>query len=146
MTFRLGIFGTESLGEGPLLFRHQFCVAENTASLSVPDHFDRCEWNHFQIARELSLPQVNFLGAQSEEVGILMGWGFHGSRLLRGSIKVPLYAMSSAEDWEDWLYQLSGRWIAMVVIGEWRRVYLDPLASLRALRIIRPPQWGELVR
>lgn len=112
-----------------LLLRHQFCFTTAADPLVFPSHFTKWLLQGYRLATEPSLPVIPLVTSQGKTIGYILGWAILDTQLLVEQITLPFDDNSINNHLEPWLYQLSGRWVAIIVSDDTQRVYMDVLAS-----------------
>lgn len=120
--------GLSSVGNG---LSHQFLLVDRDCAISPPGIFISRDIDSWRLYSSPDLPVISILNARGEIIGWLLGWASNDEQLITDKIVLDSeFSGSDQSVIEARLYELSGRWVAVILRISEPKVYLDPLASL----------------
>lgn len=110
----------------------QFVLAHEAAL--VPDGWHSHELGEWRLGVHPRLPVIALHTSDGAHIGWLLGHPIDpAGRMITGRLTVPCTRPVWVEAFEDAIYGLGGRWVALLVSPRAQRVYLDPAGSMGAV-------------
>ena len=127
--------GNTSITMNWLNFPEQFLLCRNTQL--IPPGWSMQAIRDWHLGHHPSLPVVRLQTRDHVPIGWLLGYAIDGDGVLLDSETVTVFRGDGVdlvpEDFESWLYELGGRFLAVLLTDSSSRVYLDPCGSLSAV-------------
>lgn len=95
----------------------------------LPPSWSRHELGRWRLASEKRLPVFRLEDQQGNHVGFILGYPITAEGQLWVDQSLSLRLPDLAQ-FAEWLYTLSGRWLAILLTGDRERVYMDAVGSL----------------